>query len=184
MLRVMACRIGADVTRRDSEPPAAFPRPSFQPELALRPTELNIHCPARPTTWPCRCHSRAFLYPLRCGYPLWRGAMSNPGGESRNLASAHQKQGSALGIDIAFSREGRAGNRVIRMRTSVENTVSTVSSVRDGGLEPGPEQYSPGPASAVWDDSRRAACTPDPAGAQYGRDDADGADAEAASPFG
>jgi hypothetical protein len=41
----------------------------------------------------------------------------------------------ALGIDIAFSREGRAGKRVIRMRTSVENTVSTVSSVRDGGLE-------------------------------------------------
>jgi hypothetical protein len=70
----------------------------------------------------------------------------------------------ALGIDIAFSREGRAGKRVIRMRTSVENTVSTVSSVRDGGLEPGLEQHSSGPASAV-----PSSCgTPDPAGA-YGR---------------
>ena len=66
----------------------------------------------------------------------------------------------ALGIDIAFSREGRAGKRVIRMRTSVENTVSTVSSVRDGGLEPGSEQHSSGPASAVWDDSRRAGARP------------------------
>ena len=36
----------------------------------------------------------------------------------------------ALGIDIAFSREGRAGSRVIRMRTSLENTVSSVSTGR------------------------------------------------------
>jgi hypothetical protein len=33
----------------------------------------------------------------------------------------------ALGIEIAFSREGRAGTRIITMRTSLENTVSTVS---------------------------------------------------------
>ena len=33
----------------------------------------------------------------------------------------------ALGIEIAFSREGRAGNRIITMRTSLENIVSTVS---------------------------------------------------------
>jgi hypothetical protein len=39
----------------------------------------------------------------------------------------------ALGIDIAFSREGRAGSRVIRMRTSLESTVSTVSSVTNSG---------------------------------------------------
>jgi hypothetical protein len=38
-----------------------------------------------------------------------------------------------LGIDIVFSREGRAGSRIIRMRTTVENTVSTVSRVRDHG---------------------------------------------------
>jgi hypothetical protein len=35
----------------------------------------------------------------------------------------------ALGIDITFSREGRTGSRVIRMRASLGNTVSTVSSV-------------------------------------------------------
>jgi hypothetical protein len=39
----------------------------------------------------------------------------------------------ALGIEITFSREDRAGSRAIRMRTSLENTVSTVSSVRDSG---------------------------------------------------
>src|SRR5262249_44076034 len=33
----------------------------------------------------------------------------------------------ALGIDIAFSREGRAGNRVIRIHASPEDTVRTVS---------------------------------------------------------
>jgi hypothetical protein len=40
-----------------------------------------------------------------------------------------------LGIDITFSREGGAGSRVIRMRTSLENCVSTVSSVRESGRE-------------------------------------------------
>jgi hypothetical protein len=52
-----------------------------------------------------------------------------------------------LGVDITFAREGRAGSRVIRMCTSLENTVRTasaVSSVRDRRLEPEPEQYSPG----------------------------------------
>ncbi len=38
-----------------------------------------------------------------------------------------------LGIDIAFSREGRGGSRIIRMHTTLENTVCTVSSVRDHG---------------------------------------------------
>jgi len=42
----------------------------------------------------------------------------------------------ALGIDIAFNREGRAGNRVIRIRTSLENTVSTASTVRGNGSNP------------------------------------------------
>jgi hypothetical protein len=35
----------------------------------------------------------------------------------------------AVGVDIAFSREGRAGTRVIRIRRAVENNVSNVSSV-------------------------------------------------------
>jgi hypothetical protein len=44
------------------------------------------------------------------------------------------------GIDITFNREGRAGNRVIRIRTSLENTVSTVSSVGNDGPELGCKQ--------------------------------------------
>ena len=39
----------------------------------------------------------------------------------------------ALGIDIRFSREGRAGSRIIRMRSTFENTVCTVSTVRGQG---------------------------------------------------
>jgi hypothetical protein len=34
-----------------------------------------------------------------------------------------------LGIEITFSREGRAGNRIIRLRATRKNTVGTVSSV-------------------------------------------------------
>jgi prevent-host-death family protein len=37
----------------------------------------------------------------------------------------------ALGIEITFSREGRAGNRVMRMRATTENTVSTIGSVSE-----------------------------------------------------
>jgi hypothetical protein len=65
----------------------------------------------------------------------------------------------ALGIDIAFNREGAAGNRVIRIRASLGNTVSTVSnvsSVCDNGSGPLPAVQAP----------RTAA------------DDADGADAK------
>jgi len=93
----------------------------------------------------------------------------------------------ALGIEIAFSREGRAGSRVIRMRTSFENTigtVSSVSSVRDSGPEPGSEQHSSGLASAVWDDSRRSGARPTLQMPSRAADDADGADAKATSPFG
>jgi hypothetical protein len=38
-----------------------------------------------------------------------------------------------LGIEIAFSREGRTGTRVIKMSTSAEHTVSTVSTARSNG---------------------------------------------------
>ena len=44
----------------------------------------------------------------------------------------------ALGIDISFSREGRAGSRIIRMHASLEDTVSTVSRVRDDRSPPQP----------------------------------------------
>jgi hypothetical protein len=49
----------------------------------------------------------------------------------------------ALGIDITFSREGRAGNRIIRMHATSENTVSTVSTV--GNNEAGSAQAAPAP---------------------------------------
>jgi hypothetical protein len=38
-----------------------------------------------------------------------------------------------LGIEITFSREGRAGNRIIKMRATTQNTVSTVSTVSSIG---------------------------------------------------
>jgi hypothetical protein len=44
----------------------------------------------------------------------------------------------ALGIDISFSREGRAGSRIIRMHTTLANSVSTLSSVRDDKPPPQP----------------------------------------------
>jgi hypothetical protein len=54
----------------------------------------------------------------------------------------------ALGIDIAFAREGRAGNRVIRIRVMHE-TVSTVSNIRHNGCQWGSEQSPPAPTGAV-----------------------------------
>ena len=38
-----------------------------------------------------------------------------------------------LGIEVTFSRQGRAGTRMISVSTSAEHTVSTVSSVRHNG---------------------------------------------------
>jgi hypothetical protein len=65
-----------------------------------------------------------------------------------------------LGIDIAFGREGRAGSRVIRMHTTVANTVSTVSTVRSVRDDESPSwsgQSRPGPADDVCNDN----CFPD-----------------------
>ena len=86
----------------------------------------------------------------------------------------------ALGIEITFSREGRTGSRVIRMRSSLEDTVSTVSSVR---TQPGPrsEQHSSGSASAVCHDRRPDLRLTVPGMAA---DDADRADAKTSFPFG
>ena len=70
-----------------------------------------------------------------------------------------------LDIEITFSREGRAGNRIIRVSTVAETTVSTVSivgAVRGNGA-PGDQAIS----AAVTDEIARA-------------DDTDGADANAA----
>jgi hypothetical protein len=55
----------------------------------------------------------------------------------------------AVGIEIAFGREGHAGTRIIRMRTTLENTVNTVSSARDNGARPRSGHSTPGSDSAV-----------------------------------
>jgi hypothetical protein len=47
----------------------------------------------------------------------------------------------ALGIDIAFTREGRAGSRIIRIHGTVETTVSTVS-VGDNGHDRSEDKLS------------------------------------------
>jgi hypothetical protein len=87
-----------------------------------------------------------------------------------------------LGIDISFSREGRAGSRVIRMRTSLENTVSTVSSVRESGPESGSEQQPWD--RPVRDENGRFGSRPTLQVPSTAADDADGTDAKATFPFG
>jgi hypothetical protein len=82
-----------------------------------------------------------------------------------------------LGIEITFSREGRAGNRVIRMRTTTENTVSTVGSVSD--YEPWLGQPGPRPAGDFCDDNARPDLVGPPPVGQVSVT-ADGADANAA----
>jgi len=52
-----------------------------------------------------------------------------------------------LGIEITFSREGRAGRRIIRIRKTLENIVSTVSSVGDNGA--GLAQAAPAPPATA-----------------------------------
>jgi hypothetical protein len=126
---------------------------------------------------------------LRVGIDSWDegisgGAMSWPK-NARVLAGRLRRAQTflrVLGIDVDFRREGRAGNRIIRMRSTPENTVSTVSSVCD--------QPTLRPADDVCDDDSRSdlvgrspigpACvtTADDA------DGADGADANAGFRFG
>jgi hypothetical protein len=68
----------------------------------------------------------------------------------------------ALGIEVHFGREGRTGTRVIRFRKALQNTVSTVSNVRDNDAPSGRACARTGPEV-------------DPAAAEDA-DDADGAD--------
>jgi hypothetical protein len=76
--------------------------------------------------------------------------LKNPGALAGHLRRA-QTFLRALGIDIAFNREGRAGNRVIRIRTSLENSVSTVSTVRGNGSNPAPAVEASRPAAGDVD---------------------------------
>jgi hypothetical protein len=86
----------------------------------------------------------------------------------------------ALGIEVAFGREGRAGSRVIRMHTRPASTVSTVSSVRQGSRW-GSKQ--PQPASDVRNNEYRpdlvSPCSIGQA-SMAAADDTDGTDANAA----
>jgi hypothetical protein len=50
---------------------------------------------------------------------------------------------------MAFAREGRAGSRVIRMWTTLEDTVSAVSSVGPNGSRARSPQPTPGPAAVL-----------------------------------
>jgi hypothetical protein len=84
----------------------------------------------------------------------------------------------AVGIEIMFSREGRAGGRVIKIRTSLETTVSTVRTVSNE-REPNAVRHSSSSASAVCDDSSRGGSRPPLQGFSSAADDADGADAKA-----
>ena len=92
-----------------------------------------------------------------------------------------------LGIEVTFSREGRAGTRMINVSTSAEHTVSTVSSVRDDGSLSWSGQPRPGSADDVCNDN----CCADLVGPRSigqasvtAADDADGADANPALRFG
>src|SRR5262249_55945849 len=73
----------------------------------------------------------------RCSDGMNAGLPKNPRALAGNLRRA-QTFLRTLGIHVAFSREGRTGTRVIRMHTSLENTVSSVSARQDGSGS-GPE---------------------------------------------
>jgi hypothetical protein len=116
---------------------------------------------------------------------------TGPGSRQHRLAQKSPRTGRllapsadispALGVDISFSREGRNGSRVIRMRRSFENTVSTVSSVRTG---PGPiPERLPLGSARVPSENHRTDTRPTPAASANTTDGADGADAKSNFPF-
>ena len=86
--------------------------------------------PSGIATWPK--NPRALAGRLRRAQPFLRG----------------------LGVHIAFSREGRAGTRVIRIHTRPEDTVSTVS-IRHNDQNSGSNERPPGPVAPARDDSHR-----------------------------
>ena len=111
-----------------------------------------------------------------------------PGPKIRALAGRLRRAQTflrALGIEVAFGREGRAGSRVIRMRTTFAHTVSTVSSVRHEGSGAGSNR--PQTADGIRDNKYRpnliGPCSIGQASVTAA-DDADGADANAASSVG
>jgi hypothetical protein len=102
---------------------------------------------------------------LPCGAAAWPKSPRELAGRLRRARTFLR----VLGIQIGFGREGRAGTRVIRIRTRPENTVSIV---RDNDHDHRSSQSPPGPVGAARDDSHRLGST--------AADDADGTDAKAA----
>jgi hypothetical protein len=63
----------------------------------------------------------------------YRAGHHGPKIREHSLVGLRRAQSFALlGIEIAFSREGRIGTRIITMSTDAEDTVSTVSIVSAG----------------------------------------------------
>jgi hypothetical protein len=85
----------------------------------------------------------------------------------------------AVGIEIAFSREGHAGSRVIKMHTRFESSVSTVSSVRSNGSTSPPPRADVSAESCV----ELAVSHPTRNAPVATSNNADGADANAATSF-
>jgi hypothetical protein len=73
------------------------------------------------------------------GDGVWRGSAGWPK-NPRALAGRLRRAQTflrALGIEVAFGREGRAGTRVIRMHTTLANPIGTVSTMRHNGPRSG-----------------------------------------------
>ena len=85
-------------------------------------------------------------------------------GACRPAASRHNQTSlRALGIEIAFGREGRGGTRIIRMTASHENSCeNTVSTVTDGEpFKPERELGGPGPFVRHPNDAEVLICQSD-----------------------
>ena len=94
---------------------------------------------------PAACRRRSQQRRHREG---WHRLAQNPRALAGRLRRA-QTFLRALGIEVAFSREGRAGSRVIRISGTPETSVSTVSSVPHDESQPGSRQPLPGPSASV-----------------------------------
>ena len=70
----------------------------------------------------------------------------------------------AVGIEIGFRREGRAGTRIIRMNTISKNALQTNSGVRDNGSRSGrpPSGHNPSARQADSAEGKWPASIPPP----------------------
>ena len=151
----------------DADPVAAFVREIMAECNSWMGTAVDLLRVGAGRSWDGRSESRT-------GWPKSPRALA---GRLRRAQTFLR----ALGIDIVFSREGRAGSRMIRIRARLEGTVSTVSSVRHHGCRSGSGQPPPAPTGAVREDHCRADLVgrgpAAPAVSVTVADDADGADA-------